>query len=289
MISTKISASHAILLLLASISYAQEQPAEASPSSAPFPLDANGEAHFNIPVVVKLADLNAAAAAAAGAAGQPGAPIHRRATDANTVEDAESPQPVAAFDDSAAKIKLAAPAHVEPIFEVAHQGSDDEAHADLEARNEAYNPGAAAAGANTHTVLLVETTGTVVSTITGPCSTDTKAVTPSAPTVPTVNNTTTTTTTATSTIIHTAGVKPPVPLNHTSYPLRNGTNSTLPNGGGAGKATGLGIKASGTGAAPVNPANSGKPSPKLTGDGVSMQVGSLMAMGVGALVVALVV
>lgn len=286
--ATTVSRYQALVLFAAALVCAQDQQQQApSPTSPPFPLDSNGEAHFNIPVVVKLADLNVAAAAAAAAAVQPRHEDGVEHATANTAEDVESSQAVPALDSSHAKIPLAAPAYVDPAFEVTHQGASRDGG--LKARD--YNPGAAASPA-THTVLLVETTGTAINTISEPCTdTDDQSTTAT----PSGSN-------STSPVIADETGKPPLPLNHTGFPMRNGSEASLPcnsTGGGGGQgvkplATGLGGGAAkpsggavGTGM-PMNPANMGAVPTKLhTGEAAGVRVAGMAAGMVVAALVAL--
>ena len=203
-----ISPSCGLLLLAVAVLVSAQD--TVSPSSPPFPLDINGEAHFNIPVVVKLAD------------GGNGAPAASAAVEAR--------------DENNAKVSLAPPAHIEPVFEVSHQGSNehDNDAGNLQARNEAVM--------GTHTVLLVETTGTAISPVTEPC-TD-----PTAPGHTNASAPNNATAPAAPVADETAGKLPP-PLNHTGFPLRNSTGWAKPTAAAPG-----GIVA-GTGAPYNNPAN----------------------------------
>ncbi|ETN47043.1 uncharacterized protein HMPREF1541_01233 [Cyphellophora europaea CBS 101466] len=264
---------HAALLLLAVplLASAQDTPSATSP---PFPLDSNGEAHFNIPVVVKLADLNAAAP-----------PLHRRADDSLPSSNTPNPEsPPAPFHDANAKIDLAPPALVEPAWEVLHQGSDSSDSAN----NPSLLPRQEAQPFVTHTVLLVETTGTATSTVTEPCndtSTTADAITASIP-----ENATTAAAAAADNTTTTKGHLPPAPMNHTSFPLRNGTDGSLPcNSTGWVRPSATGARpSSGTGG-PMNPVNvGGNNKGPLGSTGAAARVGGSMTLVVAGVVAAAV-
>ena len=210
---TRVQTLHLLLLTYPFIALAQQQPLH---------LNENGEAVFNIPVVVKMASSGSFAAAAAAA-------HHRRDTEADAL-------PAAAGESEAGQIHLAPPAYIDaefdPEFEINHQGQDeDEDEHEDELRKRAVIPDQAIA---THTILLVETTGTATSTLSDA-----------------LHNTTSS-----------EGRLPPA-MNHTSFPLTNSTNNGTLNCNGTGVvAIKPGGKANATGAPmPANPANvGGKPS-----------------------------
>jgi hypothetical protein len=220
----------------------------------PVQLDDNGVAHFNIPFEVQFARPG-------------GAKPHKR--DESDAEDSttEEQEPVDAPRQG--RFMKLPPVQVEPEFEINHQGqpeseasesddASDEYDADLKPRaaEAAPNPvpaPAADVAIPTHTILLIETTGTATST------TD-------------QNITTSANLTATNI---------PPPLNHTSFPLRNGTNSTLPcNGTEQVIVKTANVTGTGTPTMPVNPANAAKASSSVVKAGgvLTAQVPALLTM-----------
>jgi hypothetical protein len=219
---------HALLLLAPLLAAAQNKP-EASSES--FPLDAHGEAHFNIPVVVKLAAPDPSGKVAV---------VQRRDEESDDAFDGESPNTPSTPDLSSAEIPIAQEAHVNPLFEVVHQGANDAEH--LDATDVAAHFGLHARDTAppmaTQTIILVETAGVVTSTVTEPCPNSTSAQQQNATS-------------------QTASKLPPIPGNAT-FPLTNGTNASTPHINGT-AASGAGmVKPTGTGVV-FNPANAGKP------------------------------